>query len=147
MSDTGIKVRRVVSNFIFYSTGTSRRLLLLKRSEKVRNYQGLWCTVSGSIDGNESASRCAIREIGEEIGVPESDLTCIHEGSEMIVEATERQIHWHVTPFIWSIAQDKVTIDWEHTEYKWIDPDDLNQYELVPDLIKTYHHVLRESSS
>ncbi|CCG81848.1 Translation initiation factor eIF-2B subunit family protein [Taphrina deformans PYCC 5710] len=146
-SESCVTVRRVVSNFIFHTDAHGcRRLLLLKRSDKVRNYRGLWCTVSGSIaDSDVSPYACAVREIAEETGLEEQQLAVVHQGSEMTVHATDRNIDWVVTPFMWNLTSGDVAIDWEHTEYKWILPEKLGSYELVPDLIKTYQHVLDES--
>lgn len=142
MSDTTLKVRRVVSNFVFHMPDNgAKRLLLLKRSDEVRNYQGLWCTVSGSIEGDETPKACALRELEEEAGFALADLTLLRQGTEMIVEAREKNISWHVTPFMWSVSHDKVKIDWEHTEFQWITPETLSDYALVPDLDKTYHHI------
>lgn len=157
---TELKVRRVVSNFIFHTDAQGcERLLLLRRSSRVRNYQGLWCTVSGSrAETDDSALACAMREIQEETGLrgghggvgaeeeeeEEDDLTLIHEGSEMVVDAADRGIAWHVTPFLWRSRRRDVRLDWEHTEYRWILPEKLASHDLVPDLVRTYEHVSRE---
>lgn len=36
---------------------------------------------------------------------------------------------------------DKIVIDWEHKEAKWIDPKDIAKYETVPGLKETLERV------
>jgi hypothetical protein len=42
---------------------------------------------------------------------------------------------WVVHPFVFTIEKkDKVQIDWEHTEYVWIPPQNIEHYNTVPHL-------------
>lgn len=38
--------------------------------------------------------------------------------------------------------RDKIKIDWEHKETKWIDPEDIGSYQTVPKLKETLERVL-----
>jgi 8-oxo-dGTP diphosphatase len=49
---------------------------------------------------------------------------------------------WIVHPFLFHVkAPDKVKIDWEHTEAKWIKPAELKKYETVPGLARALARV------
>ena len=56
---------RIVTSFI----KNSNKLLILKRSDKVRSMRGLWSGVSGIIENNEEPLNRAKIEILEEIGI------------------------------------------------------------------------------
>ena len=63
----------VVTVFIKYKD----KILLLKRSDKVRTYQGKWNTVAGYLDELKSTQEKAIEEIKEELGVEKNDISSI----------------------------------------------------------------------
>ena len=56
---------RIVTSFI----KNNNKILILKRSDKVRSMKGLWSGVSGIIENNEKPADRAIIEIYEEIGI------------------------------------------------------------------------------
>ena len=56
---------RVVDCYVFRQTDGGLRFLLLKRN-KDKLYEHLWQGVAGKIEGNETASEAAIRELREE---------------------------------------------------------------------------------
>ena len=59
---------RVVDCYVFRQTDGGLRFLLLKRN-KDKLYEHLWQGVAGKIEGNETASEAAIRELREETGL------------------------------------------------------------------------------
>jgi len=61
---------RIVTSFIKFND----RILILKRSEKVRSMKGLWSGVSGIIENNENPIDRAKIEIFEEIGIREKEI-------------------------------------------------------------------------
>ena len=40
-----------------------------------------------------------------------------------------------------AITPQKIRIDWEHIEMKWIDPRDIGKYQTVPKLAETWDRV------
>ena len=48
---------------------------------------------------------------------------------------------WIVHPFLFEVQPGTVRIDWEHTEYKWIDPSELDSHVTVPKLKETFDRV------
>jgi len=52
-------------------------------------------------------------------------------------------IIWRIHPFLFKISSPKkIKLDWEHTEYRWINPDELCDYDTVPYLCETLQTVL-----
>ena len=43
--------------------------------------------------------------------------------------------------------RNKIKIDWEHKEIKWIKPDEIGNYQTVPMLKETLARVFRESNA
>jgi len=58
---------KIVTSFI----KNNNKLLILKRSDKVKSMKGLWSGVSGIIEGNENPLDRAKIEIFEEVGIVE----------------------------------------------------------------------------
>ena len=115
----------VVTCFLEYNG----KILILKRSEKVRTHKGKWAGVSGYIEDGETDEQTAIKEIREETGLEEADVELLRKGEPIHVQDGNRV--WVVHPFLFRCEKDKITIDWEHTEYRWISPDELSDYDFV----------------
>ena len=115
----------------------SGKILILKRSNLVRTYRGLWGGVAGYVEELEAPYDTAIKEIREEVGIGASDLTLRRKGEP--VEFTDvyegRRYEWVVYPFLFHVDHaELIHIDWEHEEFRWIDPSDLKKYDTVPQL-------------
>ena len=53
------------------------KLLILKRSEKVRTYKGMWGGVAGYIEEDEDPYETAIKEIREEVWIKKNNVRFI----------------------------------------------------------------------
>jgi len=124
----------VVSCFI----KRNEKILLLKRSEKVRSYRGKWATVSGYVEKNELPEETALKEIREEIGV---EVKLIRKGK--IIHVKDKEGNWFVHPFLFEIKSGNIRIDWEHVEYRWIKPEEIKNYDAVPMLKEALENVLK----
>ena len=63
--------------------------------------------------------------------------------SAVIIEDEELSARWVVHPFLFHVdSPEKVKIDWEHKEIKWIDPADTGKYDTVPGLKNTLARVM-----
>ncbi len=55
----------------------------------------------------------------------------------------DEQKTWLVHPVLVELKQrPKIKLDWEHTDYKWITPDELTTYDTVPKLAESLKRVL-----
>lgn len=108
-------------------------ILILRRSERVGSYQGKWAGVSGYIETTPDEQ--AITEIREETGLNEEDVRLITKGLSLTVEDEQLGIRWVVNPYLFHITdRSKVKIDWEHREARWVKPEDVSDFQIVPRL-------------
>ena len=123
----------VVSCFI----KKNNKILILKRSEKVGSYRGKWATVSGYVEKNEKPEQTALKEIREEIG---AEAKLIRMGE--IIHVKDNEGNWCIHPFLFEIKSGNIKIDWEHTDYRWIKPEEIKNYDTVPMLKESLENVL-----
>jgi 8-oxo-dGTP diphosphatase len=110
------------------------KILILKRSQKVKTMKTKWGGISGYIEQEEPVKR-ALKEIAEETGLKNESVTLIRTGGPLeAVESNDPKITWVVHPFLFRSTTDQIRIDWEHDEYRWINPKELKNYETVPRL-------------
>jgi PncC family amidohydrolase len=120
----------------------SRKILILRRSSKVGTYRRSWAGVSGYIETNDIDQ--AYSEISEETELYKKDLKLVKKGKPLEVIDKDLNRKWIVHPFLFHVkAPDKIKIDWEHTEAKWIKPSELKKFDTVPGLAKALARVKR----
>jgi 8-oxo-dGTP diphosphatase len=130
--------RHVVTCFMEHNG----KVMILRRSERVGTYRGKWAGVSGYIEEGVSPSGQAWTEIREEAGLVAEDVELVQEGEPLEVVDAELGRRWIVRPFRFNVLRpEKIKIDWEHTEAKWIDPEDIGRHETVPNLCETWQRV------
>jgi len=112
-------------------------LLILKRSDKVKTYKGLWGGVAGYVEENEKPYETAIKEIKEEVGLKKEDVTLIKKLDPILFTDIyeNKKYDWKIFVFLFKIRKkSKIKIDWEHSEYLWIPPSEIVKYNTVPHL-------------
>jgi ADP-ribose pyrophosphatase YjhB (NUDIX family) len=130
--------RHVVTCFLEHEG----KIPLFRRSEKVGTYKGKWAGVSGYIEEGNTPLMQALEEIREETGLSEKDIELVKQGEPLEVIDEELNRKWVVHPFRFRVqSPNKIRIDWEHTEMKWIEPEEIGKYETVPNLIETWERV------
>ena len=128
--------KRVVTCFL----ESKGEILILRRSEQVGSYQGKWAGVSGYIE--TTANEQALVEIAEETGLSQEDLKLIKRGEPLSIEDERLGVKWVVHPYLFQIKdRDKIKIDWEHKEARWIKPEAIGNYQTVPKLKETLARV------
>lgn len=123
--DVDVEPIEVVTSIIMQGD----KILILRRSGSVSTYQGKWAGVSGYRE-NLPPLDAARKEIVEETGIMNPKL--IREGGSIYVRDGKRL--WKIYTFLWRIENESVKIDWEHTMYKWIKPEEIKNFETVPAL-------------
>ena len=111
------------------------KILILRRSKKVRTMQCKWAGISGYIENTNSPLKQALIEIREETGLSNEKIKFVR--SSPPLEATgidSPNILWIVHPYLFHTYTNQIKIDWEHDEYKWITPSEIPNYECVPKL-------------
>ena len=130
---------RIVTSFIKYND----QILILKRSEKVRSMKGLWSGVSGIIENNENPIDRAKIEIFEEVGIKEKEIKLVKKLEKMKIQSQQYKNHeWEIFPFLFETKNENIELNWENSEFKWILPKELKNYQTVPSLEKILINLL-----
>lgn len=117
------------------------KILLLKRSDKVRTNKGMWSVVAGEIEGDPYIT--ALKEIKEETGLAEPDISLIRRGDPFNLKMTIQSMTT-LHPFLFSTITNTIRLNWEHDEFQWISVDAIDEIQLVPrfsDLLRSVHLI------
>ncbi len=132
--------KRVVTCFLEHN----EKILRLRRSERVSTYKGKWAGINGYIEEGNTPYEPALEEIGEETGLSGEDIELVKEGKLLLLEVGDELMgrKWIVHTYHFQVMKpEKIEIDWEHTELRWIAPEDIGQYPTVPKLLETWARV------
>lgn len=113
------------------------KILILKRSNKVGTYKEMWGGVAGFVEENEEPYDTAIKEIKEEVGLDFKDIKLVKKGNYINFQDKyeSKTYNWIIFPFLFELKENKIiNLDWEHLEYKWIDPSNISHFKTVPRL-------------
>jgi len=119
----------VVTGIVKFKT----KVLILKKSNKDHNYPNRWSFCSGYVKEFESAEDSVLREIEEEIGLKAK---IVKKGKLLQVVDKSRKRIWQVMPFLCKINSNKIKLDHENIDFRWIDYNDISKYRTVPGLEK-----------
>ena len=137
-----MEASKVVTCFLKYRD----RILIARRSKEAGTYKRKWAGISGFIEGDENPIETAHREIKEETGIQRDKVVLLKRGKSFKVRDEKMGKMWIVHPFLFETMTEKIKLDREHKEYKWIKPSELSNYETVPQLEKSLHNVLSSDS-
>lgn len=122
------------------------QVLLLRRSESVGSYAGLWGGVAGHVAPDREADPAAYdpaaaarREIDEETGLGEA-VSLVRQGDPFDVR-DDRGRAWEVHPFLFDCASRAVEPNRETSEWAWLHPPEIRRRETVPELWESYDRV------
>jgi 8-oxo-dGTP pyrophosphatase MutT (NUDIX family) len=126
---TDAKEAAVLNCFVLHDG----ELLLLKRSEKVSHYKGLWHVVAGYLDELKPVKEKILDELREELGIPAEAIDHIELLEMRTVPDNHAKTTWLLFPSIARLKRrPEISLDWEHTEYCWIAPDRIDEFETMP---------------
>lgn len=120
----------------------NKKILILKRGNRVRTYRGKWACISGYLEENEEPLQRAIKEIEEETGLKSDEIKLIKKADPIEFYDEKEKVKWRIHSFLFETKREKIKIDWEHTEYKWISKDEISLYETVPKLKEVIINLL-----
>jgi len=134
-----MRATKIVTSFI----KDNDKLLILKRSDKVKSMRGLWAGISGIIENNEEPLERAKIEIFEETGITDEKITLIKSIEEMRVNSPQYKNHeWEIFPFLFNATNPTIKLNWENSDFRWINIGELQNYETVPSLQKVLLNLL-----
>jgi len=130
----------VITVFIKYQD----KILLLKRSNKVRAYRGKWNTVAGYLDDLNPLREKALEEVQEELEISEDNILLFCAGESYKFTDAEINKTWLVHPVLVELKnKPNIKLNWEHTQYKWIKEKELKKFDVVPNLDKSLENVFK----
>ena len=139
-SSVTAKLRRMDERHVVTAFLTrGHQVLLLRRSDRVSTYKGLWAGVSGSVEAGRSPIEQAFREIEEETGLSTIDAIPVLAGRpfDFVDKAISRR--WIVHPFRFRVAADaQIVLDRENSEAVWTEPARLERLPTVPRLLDAW---------
>lgn len=134
-----MRATKIVTSFI----RDNDKLLILKRSDKVKSMKGLWAGISGIIENDEEPLTRAKIEIFEEVGITEDKINLIKATEEIRIDSPQYKNHeWEIFPFLFEANNPKIILNWENSDFKWINIEELENYETVPSLQKVLFNLL-----
>ncbi len=136
---SGSNVAPVITVFIKYKD----KILLLRRSDRVSTYKRKWNTVAGYLDEIRPIKEKILEELREEIGVGKDVVSLINIGNPFKFEDEKIGKKWIVVPVLVELRKPEIKLNWEHTEYRWIDPKEIKNFETVPNLDLSLKRVLQ----
>lgn len=109
------------------------KLLLVKRSENDNWMAGKYALIGGGVEENEIPEECIIREAKEE-----TNLTL--KKPKLVYSTIEGRTFLYV--YVSKVSNsDKIKLNDEHTGYVWVNSDEVEKYDTVPNLMDMVRKV------
>lgn len=120
---------------------TDPKFLVLKRKTETKYYPGMWQVITGKIEEGENPEQTVLREAQEETGRQVKDLWHIpYIGSFYDTRIKAIQ---NIPIFAATLQNNDVILSEEHTDFKWLDYEKVNDYLILPSH-KTGHEQFKE---
>ena len=135
-----MRFTNIVTSFI----KNGDKILILKRSDKVKSMKCLWAGVSGIIEKNDTSPLDRAKtEILEETGIDEEEIELLKANERIKIKAAQYKNHeWSIFPFLFKTKNLEIKLNWENSEFQWIKPNEIKNYETVPELEKILFSLL-----
>jgi len=108
------------------------KILVVQRSKELNFYPNCWNGISGFLDDKRSLSKKVVDELKEELGILKSKIKRIRLGEIFDQEEPKYKKTWIVHPVLVEVKIDKVKIDWEVRNYKWLTLGEAKKLDLLP---------------
>ena len=130
----------IVTSFIM----DDDKVLILKRSDKVKSMKCLWAGVSGIIEKDDKTPLDRAKtEILEETGINKNEIELLKSIEQIKIESAQYRNHeWNIFAFLFKTKNPKIKLNWENSDYSWINPNEIKNYETVPELEKLLFSLL-----
>ena len=104
----------------------------------------LWAGVSGIIEKSDTTPLTRARiEIFEETGIDEREIELLKSIEQIKIESAQYKNHeWNIFPFLFRTKNLEIKLNWENSDFNWIEPNEIKNYETVPELEKILFSLL-----
>ena len=125
---TNIRYAPVINCVVRYND----MILIVRRNSKMNLYPNFWNGISGFLDDQKSIEEKVKEELQEELGIEINDIVSIQRGVIFDQEEEKYSKTWIVHPILVDVKTDKIKLDWEAQNYKWIKAKDAKNFDLLP---------------
>src|SRR5215831_4535602 len=102
----------VVTCFLLWKAPEGDLVLLVRRSQRVRTYQGAWAGISGYLEPGVTPLEQAYTELSEEAGLERTDVDLLRTGAQLTFHDAQAGQSWTVHPFLFALlSPDRVRTD------------------------------------
>lgn len=108
------------------------RVLLLLRPKWIKWGAGQWAFPGGKLEAGETREQAAVRETKEETQLNVRSL-----------KEVKIPLDKALTMFYTRDYTGVVKIDWEHDDFVWLTRDEIESYDLAPQVLEAYDWVLQ----
>jgi len=108
------------------------KLLVVQRSKELNFYPGYWNGISGFLDDQRSLNEKVFDELREEVGISKNKTKRIRLGNIFDQEEPKYKKTWIVHPVLVEVRTDKIKLDWEARNYKWVTLQEAKRLKLLP---------------
>ncbi|MFA7662519.1 MAG: NUDIX domain-containing protein [Patescibacteria group bacterium] len=108
------------------------KILVVQRNKNLNFYPGYWNGVSGFLDDQRSLNQKVADELKEELGINKTKIKKIQLGEIFDQEELKYKKTWIVHPVLVDVKTDKVKLDWEARNYKWLTLREIKKLKLLP---------------
>ena len=134
------KIAPIINVFIKYKD----KILLLKRSDKVLAYKEKWNSLGGFLDELKSIKEKVLEELREELKINKNLIKSIKLAKPYKLFDKSIRRTWLIFPALVELNKmPKIKLDWEHTDFKWIYPEDIKKFDVVLKLDVSLNKVLK----
>jgi 8-oxo-dGTP pyrophosphatase MutT (NUDIX family) len=117
------------------------KILIVRRSRNMRLYPGYWNGIGGFLDDEKTLEQKTKEELKEELGIRSKDIISLKFGRVFdLVEPRYKKV-WLIYPVLAKIKNDKIKLDWEAEEYRWIKLEEAKKFKLAPGFQKVLQQL------
>jgi len=127
-----------VINCVLYYRG---RILIVRRNKSLNFYPSYWNGISGFLDDAKNLKCKVEEELKEELGMDKKQIKRIELGEIFHQKAPKYKKTWIVHPVLVKIKTDKLKLNWEAGDYKWIRLKEVKNLKLMPGFNKVLEKV------
>lgn len=123
------------------------KILVVKRNKELNFYPNYWNGISGFLDDNKTLMEKIKEELVEEVGLKEDKINGVFVGE--IFHQLEQQYNktWIVHPVLVEVKTNKINLDQEAVDYKWLNLDEVKKLKLLPGFEKVLEKLPLENKN
>ena len=109
-----------------------KKFLVVERNHDLNFYPGYWNGISGFLDDQKGLREKVEEELREELGIPADQIKKIKLGEIFDQDEEKYKKTWIVHPVLVEVKTDKIKLDWEARNYKWLTLKEIKKLNLLP---------------